>query len=85
MKLRQFNVSTAFLYGKLEETVYMKQPEGYDDGSGRVCHLNKSLYGLKQAPRCWNKRFGTFLINLGLVRSEADPCLFIKKEGARNF
>ena len=54
--LFQFDVSTAFLYGDLEEDIYMIQPEGCDDGSGRVCHLKRSLYGLKQAPRCWNKK-----------------------------
>ncbi|GJP67950.1 hypothetical protein CLOP_g24707 [Closterium sp. NIES-67] len=32
---------------------YMEQPEGYNDGSGRVWKLKKALYGLKQAPRQW--------------------------------
>jgi hypothetical protein len=27
----------------------MKQPEGYEDDSGRVCELVKTLYGLKQS------------------------------------
>jgi len=55
MKLKHFDVKTAFLYGELEEEVYLEQPEGFDNGSGRVCRLKRSLYGLKQAPRCWNK------------------------------
>ena len=42
MFLSQFNVSTAFLYGDLDEVIYMKQPEGYDDCSVTVC-LKKSL------------------------------------------
>lgn len=44
MKLVQFDIKTAFLYGELAETIYMKQPLGYDDGSGKVCKLIKSLY-----------------------------------------
>ncbi|GBM03711.1 Retrovirus-related Pol polyprotein from transposon TNT 1-94 [Araneus ventricosus] len=44
-------VETAFLNGDLGEVVYMSQLQGYGDGTGKVCKLNKSLYGLKQAPR----------------------------------
>lgn len=40
---------TTFLYGKLNEEVIMKQTEGYEDGSDRVCQLKCSFYGLKQA------------------------------------
>ncbi|GJP38829.1 hypothetical protein CLOM_g23236 [Closterium sp. NIES-68] len=37
----------------IEAETYMEQPEGYNDGSGRVWKLKKALYGLKQAPRQW--------------------------------
>ncbi|PNF31714.1 hypothetical protein B7P43_G13202 [Cryptotermes secundus] len=79
MYMTQFDVSTAFLYGDLEEIIYMKQPEGFEDGTNRVCKLKKSLYGLKQAPRCWNRRFGKFLSNQGFQASKEDPCLYVKK------
>jgi hypothetical protein len=78
MKLKQFDVKTTFLYGELEEEVYLEQPEGFDDGSGLVCRLKRSLYGLKQAPRCWNKRFISFMEKAGLKNSPADPCLFYR-------
>lgn len=78
LKLMQFDVKTAFLYGKLSEEVYMKQPEGFSDGTNKVCKLNRSLYGLKQAPRCWNHRFVTFLQEQGLKNSSSDPCLFYR-------
>ncbi|GJP41042.1 hypothetical protein CLOM_g687 [Closterium sp. NIES-68] len=42
------DIVTAFLNGIILEEVYMKQPEGLDDGSGRVCRLKKAIYGLKQ-------------------------------------
>jgi hypothetical protein len=79
LKLLQFDIKTAFLYGELQEEIYMKQPEGYDDGSGRVCKLHRSLYGLKQAPRCWNKRFVNFIEKQGLNCSSSDPCLFYRR------
>ena len=53
--MRQMDVKGAYLNGILKETVYMLQPEGYDDGTNRVCHLQKTLYGLKQSGREWNK------------------------------
>ena len=81
--LLQFDVSTVFLYGDLEEDIYMIQPEGCDDGSGRVCHLKRSLYGLKQAPRCWNKKFNDFLTKEGFKSSFADPCLYIRNRNGR--
>ncbi|GBN68868.1 Retrovirus-related Pol polyprotein from transposon TNT 1-94 [Araneus ventricosus] len=51
LKLVQFDVKTAFLYGDLQEDIYMHQPQGFEDGTGQVCKLLKSIYGLKQAPR----------------------------------
>ncbi|CAI7889366.1 unnamed protein product [Closterium sp. NIES-54] len=49
--VKQMDVTTAFLNGILEENIFMAQPEGFDDGSGRVLKLKKALYGLKQGPR----------------------------------
>lgn len=58
----------------------MKQPEGFEDGTNRGCLLKKSLYGLKQAPRCWNKRIVDVILKAEITKSDADPCLFIKKQ-----
>ncbi|RWS19579.1 Retrovirus-related Pol polyprotein from transposon TNT 1-94-like protein, partial [Leptotrombidium deliense] len=77
MELVQFDVKTAFLHGDLKEEIYMEQPQGFSDGSSRVCRLQKSLYGLKQAPRCWNVKFHSFLKQFRLKRSEADNCVYI--------
>ncbi|KAG8842179.1 hypothetical protein FRB96_006004 [Tulasnella sp. 330] len=47
--IQQMDIKTAYLYGELEEEIYMRQPEGYNDGTGRVCRLKKTLYGLKRS------------------------------------
>ncbi|XP_031092189.1 uncharacterized protein LOC115996890 [Ipomoea triloba] len=76
--LRQLDVHNAFLNGNLAETVYMKQPPGYEDPlhPDHVCHLQRSLYGLKQAPRAWFKRLHDFLVSTGFSSSKTDVSLF---------
>lgn len=81
--LGQFDIKTAFLYGDLKENIYMMQPEGFNDGTARVCKLLKSLYGLKQAPRCWTEHFSSFIKRIGFCQSSADPCFYMYKEGDR--
>lgn len=77
LKIAQFDIKTAFLYGHLQEEIYMHQPQGYKDSTGRVCKLEKSLYGLKQASRCWNQKFTSFLKSFNFMSCEADACMFI--------
>ena len=79
--LAQFDVQTAFLYGKLDEEIFMEIPEGLSvKGSSVkniVCRLEKSLYGLKQAPRCWNREFSSFLREFKFRETDADHCIFV--------
>ncbi|GJZ72207.1 putative ribonuclease H-like domain-containing protein [Tanacetum coccineum] len=53
----QMDVKSAFLYGKIEEEVYVCQPPGFEDPDfpNRVYKVEKALYGLHQAPRAWDK------------------------------
>jgi Reverse transcriptase (RNA-dependent DNA polymerase) len=49
LKLQQMEVKGVYLNGTLQETIYMQQPKGCEDGTGQVCRLVKPLYGSKQA------------------------------------
>jgi len=82
------DVETTFLYGKLEEEIYMEIWMGYkevytDPGSDKVLVLKMAIYGLVQAARQWFKRLSDVLITFGSNPCESDPCLMyrIDKEG----
>lgn len=77
MKLKQSDVKTAFLYGDLNENIFMEHPTGFSDGTGKVCKLRKSLHGLKQSSRCWNQKFTTFVKKFGFTANSADSCVFV--------
>jgi len=64
------DVHNAFLYGDLEEEVYMKLlPSFQVSVPSKVCKLKKSLYGLKQAPRCWFAKLSAALKGYGFQQS----------------
>ncbi|GJW40603.1 putative ribonuclease H-like domain-containing protein, partial [Tanacetum coccineum] len=51
----QMDVKSAFLYGTIDEEVYVSQPPGFvdPDHPKKVYKVVKALYGLHQAPRAW--------------------------------
>ncbi|XP_044721122.1 reverse transcriptase (RNA-dependent DNA polymerase) domain-containing protein [Hirsutella rhossiliensis] len=78
LEIEQMDVKTAFLYGDIDEEVYLEQPEGFEDGTGRVCRLKKAIYGLKQAPRIWFHTITKFLETLGYRPIAADVSVFVR-------
>ena len=77
LKVKQMDIKGAYLNGILQETIYMKQPEGFEDGTGRVCKLIKTLYGLKQSGRELNKQLNEKLRNHGYKRLTSNPCAYV--------
>jgi hypothetical protein len=69
LELHQMDVKTTFLNGDLEEEVYMKQPEGFNDDSQKACKLRKSIYGLKQASVNGISNFTKLLLHMVLLRT----------------
>ena len=76
LEIIQTDVKTAFLHGDLNELIYVKQPEGFDDGSSKVCLLKRPQYGIKQAPSQWFKKMREVLLSLSFTQSNTDPCVF---------
>ncbi|GJS13726.1 putative ribonuclease H-like domain-containing protein [Tanacetum coccineum] len=78
----QMDVKSAFLYGTIEEEVYVTQPPGFKDHDHRdkVYKVVKALYGLHQAPRAWYETLANYLLSNGFKRGKIDQTLFIKKQ-----
>jgi hypothetical protein len=75
-EIHQMDVTTAFLYGDLEEEIYMDVPPGIPNPDNKVWRLRNSLYGLKQAPRVWYKKLHEKLCDLGFCRSSVDHSIY---------
>ncbi|KAJ9560455.1 hypothetical protein OSB04_005615 [Centaurea solstitialis] len=82
-KVYQMDVKSAFLYGTIDEEVYVCQPPGFEDPKypEKVYKLRKALYGLHQAPRAWYDTLSTYLLDNKFERGVIDKTLFIRKEG----
>ena len=62
----------------------MTQPEGITDPEypNSVCKLHRSIYGLKQASRSWNLCFDEIIKEFGFIRSEDEPCVYVRFSGS---
>ncbi|GJY73056.1 putative ribonuclease H-like domain-containing protein [Tanacetum coccineum] len=81
-KIQKMDVKSAFLYGKIDEEVYVSQPPGFVDPKfpKKVHKVVKALYGLHQAPRAWYATLSTFLLKSRYKRGTINKTLFIKKD-----
>nr|GEW64178.1 hypothetical protein [Tanacetum cinerariifolium] len=77
----QMDVKNAFLYGKIEEEVYICQPPGFEDADfpNKVYKFEKALYGLHQAPRSSYEILSMYLLDNGFHRGKIDKTLFIRR------
>jgi len=73
----QLDIKTAFLHGKADLDIYMRQPSGFLDGENFVCKLQKTLYGLKQAPRAWYFVLKGVLNEIGFEQMSADSSFWV--------
>ena len=73
------DVHTAYLYGKLDEEIYMRQPKGFiaRGQESKVMHLCRGLYSLKQAGLAWWKELFQSMKALGFKRLNSDAGIFV--------
>jgi hypothetical protein len=74
------DVCNAYLYGKLNEEIYIEQPESYKapNKEHKVLRLYKALYSLKKAGLTWWRMLDCSMKDLGFCRLVSDASLFIK-------
>lgn len=77
----QLDVKSAYLNGRLDEEIYMRQPPGFDDGTRRVCRPQRALYGLPQAGNVWNREFNLAMDDRGFTQLKSDSCCYIRRSG----
>ena len=85
LEIESVDISSAFLNGEIDSEVYMRQPEGFPQGSpSQVLHLKNSIYGLRQSPRLWHKKLNSVLVSLGFKKIKSDASVWVyDREGVR--
>ncbi|GKE64868.1 putative ribonuclease H-like domain-containing protein, partial [Tanacetum coccineum] len=76
----QMDVKSAFLYGTIEEEVYVTETPGFKDPDhpDKVYKVVKALYGLHQAPKAWYETLANYL--LGLHVQQKEDGIFISQD-----
>lgn len=78
LELESIDISTAFLYGKLDTPVYMRQIPGFHQGEpDDVLLLRQGLYGLKQSGRIWHEKLDKELQSMGFTKVQSDSSVWI--------
>jgi hypothetical protein len=80
--LKGLDVRNAYLYGELDEEIYMEQPEGFvaPGKETRVLRLKRALYGLKQAGLAWWRALKRSMEKLGFKSLSSDAGIFIYQD-----
>ena len=78
-EMDHWDVRMAFTQAKLEEEIYMHQPELFEENPEEmVCRLIKSLYGLKQAAKNWREMLKKMFLAAGFTPLFCDPCVYVR-------
>ena len=87
LDMRLMDIFTVYLYGCIDNDIYMIIPEGFklheanstESRSMCLINLQRSLYGLKQSGRMWYNHLSGYLLKEGYANNSICPFIFIKK------
>jgi hypothetical protein len=77
-EVHTMDVVAAYLNSEMDYEVFMDQPEGYNDGTGKYCKVKKALYGFHQSGRLWYGTLDTYLTSIGFVMTKSDNCVYVR-------
>ena len=81
--ISQIDISTAFIYGRLPDYIYIALPLGHDkrrSDKQLVWRTKASIYGLEQSPSMWNKRLDEVLQKFNLTSLRTEPCIYTLRD-----
>ena len=91
LDLWHFDIKAYFLYGVMDEDVFMEQPPGYREGPAKgqpgekVCRLLKAIYGTKQAQRCADKVLRKAFAEVDVLPIMSDNSMYYSRDGNKIF
>ena len=85
--MRLMDVITTYLYGSIDNDIYMKIPKGFrlpkanNTKPRYMCSIKvqRSLYGLKQSGSMWYNCLSEYVLKEGYTNNPICSCIFIKK------
>lgn len=88
LECESVDITTAFLNGDLDETIYMRPPPGFEkfspEGQRLYCLLLKAIYGLKQGGRQWYLKLSEVMKSIGFRKLRSEPCVYVfERDGER--
>nr|GEU60899.1 putative reverse transcriptase domain-containing protein [Tanacetum cinerariifolium] len=81
------DVKSPFLYGTIDEEVYLMQPPRFQDPESlaKVYKVEKAMYGLHQAPKAWYGTLSKYLLKNGFQRALLREKFQMSAMGELNF
>ena len=77
LRVDAYDVTGAYLYGPMKETVFARYPPGFPGKPGHVLKVCNNIYGMPQAGRNWSEVLTTGFKGYGLVQLKSEPCVWI--------